>query len=108
LLPQIDAAQGAVLKVRILASDIILSRDRPDGLSALNILPATVAHIQEGTGPGVAVALVSGQDRLVARITRRSARALKLAQGASCFAIIKSVSVAPGAVSAAHQTTQQE
>jgi molybdate transport system ATP-binding protein len=109
LLPQIDSAQGAALKVRILASDIILSRDRPDGLSALNILPATVAHIQQGSGPGVAVALVSGQDRLVARITRRSARALNLTQGASCFAIIKSVSVAPGAVSAGpHQITQEE
>lgn len=107
-LPRINAPEGASLKVRILASDIILSRDRPDGLSALNILPARIADLQEGTGPGVAVALVSGQDRMVARVTRRSARALKLAQGVSCFAIIKSVSVAPGAVSTSGQAATQE
>ncbi len=107
-LPHVDAPAGAAMRVRILASDIILSRDRPDGLSALNILPATVTNLQEGAGPGVAVALVSGQDRLVARVTRRSARALKLKPGVSCFAIIKSVSVAPGAVSASGQTAAKE
>ncbi len=96
LLPRLEAPEDTLLRVRILASDIILSKDRPDGLSALNILPATVLAIQEGVGPGVAVALRSGEDRLVARVTRRSARAMKLAPGGKCFAVIKSVSVAPG------------
>ncbi len=96
LLPKLNAPDGTQLRVRILASDIILSRDKPDGLSALNILPAVVAEIIEGAGPGVAVALKSGEDRLLARITRRSARALKLAQGIKCYAVIKTVSVAPG------------
>jgi molybdate transport system ATP-binding protein len=97
-LPKVAAPEGAQMKVRILASDIILSKDRPDGLSALNILPCTVSGIQDGAGPGVAIALQSGEDRLVARITRRSAQALKLAVGLKCFAVIKSVSVAPGNV----------
>lgn len=97
-LPQVRAPEGAAMRVRILASDIILSKDKPDGLSALNILPAKVTTIQEGAGPGVAVALSSGTDRLVARITRRSARALKLTEGMKCFAVIKTVSVAPGNV----------
>lgn len=96
LLPQVKAAEGSSLRVRILASDIILSKDKPDGLSALNILPASVTEVLEGTGPGVAVALTSGRDKLVARITRRSARALKLAQGVKCYAVVKTVSVAPG------------
>lgn len=95
-LPKVAAPEGARLRVRILASDIIISKDRPDGLSALNVLPSTVAAIQEGAGPGAAIALRSGDDRLVARVTRRSARALKLAEGSKCFAVIKSVSVAPG------------
>lgn len=94
LLPRIEAQEGDLMRVRILAGDIILARERPAGLSALNILPATVTDLQEGAGPGVAVALSSGTDKLVARITRRSAQALALSPGMQCFAIIKSVSVA--------------
>ena len=99
-LPQIKAEAGSAVRVRILASDIIVSRDRPTGLSALNILPAQITGLRQGTGPGMAVALQSGEDRLVARITRRSAFALGLAVGGRCYAVIKSVSVAPGSVSA--------
>lgn len=98
LLPRVDAPDGTMMRVRILASDVILSKDKPDGLSALNILPASVTAMQEGAGPGVAVGLQSGSDRLVARITRRSARALKLSVGSSCYAVIKTVSVARGSV----------
>lgn len=99
-LPRIAAHRGSAVRVRILASDIILSRERPEGLSALNILPAQITGLREGAGPGMAVALRSGTDRLVARITRRSAQSLGLAVGGRCFAVIKSVSVAPGSVSA--------
>ncbi|MEM9583465.1 MAG: molybdenum ABC transporter ATP-binding protein [Pseudomonadota bacterium] len=102
-LPQVAAADGTDMRLRILASDIILSKDKPDGLSALNILPAVVQSIQEGAGPGVAVALKSGSDRLVARITRRSARSLKLAAGIKCYAVIKSVSVAPSNIGRGHK-----
>ncbi|MFY0690615.1 MAG: molybdenum ABC transporter ATP-binding protein [Paracoccaceae bacterium] len=94
-LPMVDLPEGAKLRVRIQASDVILSKDRPEGLSALNILPVTITALHEGAGPGVAVALSSGEDRLIARITRRSAKALELRQGAQCFAVIKTVSVAP-------------
>lgn len=94
-LPQVAQPDGATLRVRVKASDVILSKDKPDGLSALNILRCTVAAMHEGAGPGVAVALKSGDDQLVARITRRSARALGLRAGSECYAVIKSVSVAP-------------
>ncbi|MEM7471973.1 MAG: molybdenum ABC transporter ATP-binding protein [Pseudomonadota bacterium] len=98
LLPRVEAARGHEMRVRILARDIILSKDRPDGLSALNCLPATITALHFGAGPGVAVALRSGSDRLLARITARSARAMKLVEGGQVFAVIKSVSVAPGSV----------
>lgn len=94
-LPRVQADDGNAMRVRIRASDVILSKDKPDGLSALNILPCTVTQVHEGQGPGVAVALRSGEDVLMARITRRSARAMGLRSGASCYAVIKSVSVAP-------------
>ena len=93
-LPQIDLAQGERTRVRILAHDVILSRAAPEGLSALNILPATVIALREGSGPGVMVQMKCGTDRLLARITRRSADALGLAPGVGVHAVIKSVSVA--------------
>ncbi|MDN5787383.1 molybdenum ABC transporter ATP-binding protein [Pseudorhodobacter sp.] len=95
-LPRIDAAIGTSLRIRILAQDVILSRTAPTGLSALNILPATVTELHSGSGPGALVQLRTGDELILARITRRSATALDLAPGTPCFAIVKSVSVAPG------------
>ena len=92
-LPRIDLAPGAATRVRILAHDVILSRTAPEGLSALNILPGTVADLRPGEGPGMIVQIRTGQDRLLARITRRSAVALGLAPGAEVYAVIKTVSV---------------
>jgi len=93
-LPGIDAPPGARVRIRIEAQDIILADRRPEGTSALNVLPVTVTAIHEGFGPGAAVGLQAGSDRLIARITRRSVRALGLAPGVSCFAMVKSTSVA--------------
>lgn len=100
LLPRIDAAIGSRIRIRILAQDVILSRIRPTGLSALNILPAMVTDLRTGAGPGALVQLQIGSDRILARITRRSAAALGLAVGTDCFAILKSVSVAQGNIGA--------
>lgn len=94
LLPRIAAAPGTSLRVRIHARDVILSRSRPEGLSALNILPAVVTELRLGDGPGAMVQLRAGEDLLLARITRRSALALELSAGLPVFAILKSVSVA--------------
>jgi molybdate transport system ATP-binding protein len=80
--------------VRIAAQDVILSRDRPEGLSALNILPATVAALHEGQGPGVLVRLDLGGEFLLARVTRRSAVTLDLRPGLAVHAVLKTVAVA--------------
>ncbi len=94
-LPRIDAPVGAQVRVRIAAQDVILALDPPAGISALNVLPVVVTAIHEGEGPGAAVGLLAGGDRLLARITRRSVRSLGLAPGTRCFAVLKAVSVAP-------------
>ncbi|WP_370282995.1 molybdenum ABC transporter ATP-binding protein [Pseudooceanicola sp.] len=96
LLPRVQAAEGQRLRVRIEAQDVILSRHRPEGLSALNILPAVVVALKQGEGPGVIAQLRAGEDVILARLTRRSAEALDLAPGRSCHAIVKSVAVARG------------
>lgn len=94
-LPRIEAAPGRVVRVRIAAQDVILAREVPRGLSALNILSGTIAEIRPGQGPGVMVTLNIGTQRLSARITRRSAQAMGLAAGQICHAVLKSVAVAP-------------
>jgi molybdate transport system ATP-binding protein len=93
-LPGIVSAPGTRLRVRIMAHEVILSRARPVGLSAQNILPCTVTAIRAGDGPAVMVHLAVGADEIVARITRRAANALALAPGDTAHAVLKAMSVA--------------
>jgi molybdate transport system ATP-binding protein len=102
-LPRVAAPEGAMIRVRIAAQDVILSRARPEGLSALNVLAGAVAEVRPGQGPGAMVTLTIGDDRLSARITRRSADAMGLALGQICHAVVKSVAVAPEDVGHARQ-----
>ncbi|MCB1476949.1 MAG: molybdenum ABC transporter ATP-binding protein [Rhodobiaceae bacterium] len=95
VLPLIDAAPGTRLRIRIGAHDVIIAKELPRDISALNILPVTVTRIHQGEGPGAAVGLDAGGDHLLARITRRSVRSLNLEPGLACYAIIKSTAIAP-------------
>ena len=101
LLPRFDVAIGATVKVRIPAQDVIISLRRPEGISALNILPVVIGDMFQGDGPGAAIGLLSGDDRLLARVTQRSVEALGLRAGLACFAVVKSVAVAQGDVGVA-------
>lgn len=86
----LDRPPGTRLRLRILAHEVILSRDAPQGLSALNVLPARVTQIQGGM-----VQLALGDERMLAQITPRSVQMLDLEPGAPCHAVVKSVSVLP-------------
>jgi molybdate transport system ATP-binding protein len=86
----LDRPPGTRLRRRILAHEVILSRAAPQGLSALNALPATVIDIRDGM-----VQLALGDERMLAQITPRSVQMLDLKAGAACHAIVKSVSVLP-------------
>lgn len=99
-LPRLPQAPGTAVRVRIAAHDVILSRARPEGLSALNILSGTVSEVRSGEGPGAMVALETPAGRLLARITRRSADALRLVPGVSAHAVVKTVAVAPADIGA--------
>ncbi len=93
-LPGIDSAPGTRLRVRILAHDVILSRARPVGLSAQNIIAGRVARIVPGGGPGVMVHVDVGGHKILARITRRAADQMALQPGEAVHVILKSMSVA--------------
>ncbi|MFX0547022.1 molybdenum ABC transporter ATP-binding protein [Roseovarius sp. S1116L3] len=93
-LPGIDAEVGKSMRIRILAQDVLVSLRRPEGLSSRNILPAVVEAVHRGEGPGVAVSLRLGEDRLLARITAEAMDELRLAPGTACHAVLKATAVA--------------
>lgn len=100
-LPQVAAPLGAPLRVRVAAQDVMLARQRPEAISALNILSGQVAGIRIGEGPGALVQVRMGDDLILARVTQRSVHALGLAEGDAVFAIVKSLAVAQADVGSA-------
>lgn len=95
LVSRLVQPQGAQLRVRIAADDVIIARARPEAISANNVLPGQVRadHVQSPTH--VDVGLRCGRVNFVARITRASWERLALKEGEEIFAIIKSVAVDP-------------
>ncbi len=104
LVPRASHAVGRRLRVRIPAQEVILSRDAPGPLSALNILAGTVQHVRPGGGPGALVTVATRAGPSLARVTQRSGKALGLAPGTPCHAIVKAVAIAPDDVSGAAPT----
>ncbi|WP_137703141.1 molybdenum ABC transporter ATP-binding protein [Marimonas lutisalis] len=90
----VGAPVGTRLRLRLLASDIILAAEAPRAISARNVLPVTVETVQQGHGPGAAVSLRCGEDRLLARITSRAVAEIGLEPGRDCFAILKATAIA--------------
>src|SRR5690606_17225280 len=85
---------GASVRLIVQARDVMVAVTRPDGLSALNVLPASIRGLAEAGPASVDVTLDCGGTELVARLTRRSAGALELAPGRGCHAVVKSVALA--------------
>ena len=92
VVPRIAKLPGDTVRIRIDPPDVMLALARPEGVSANNILPATIAAIEEA-GAHADVQLALGEARLTARITRRSLERLALKPGLPVFAVIKSVTV---------------
>jgi molybdate transport system ATP-binding protein len=81
------------LRLRIRANDISLNRDRPTRSSILNLLEVVIEDIQDTPGPTQLVRIVAGQERLIARITRRSREELNLQPGDTVIAQVKAAAV---------------
>lgn len=85
---------GASTRVRIRAGDVMISLTPLAGVSALNILPGTIARIGERRAGGTVELLIDcGGESLLARLTARSVDELALAPGKPVHAVIKSVSI---------------
>ncbi len=101
--PRINATIGQHVRMRLRAQDVILSHGAPAGLSSQNALEAQITSIHRGTGPGVAIALRSGSDRLMARITARAFGQMQLEAGQKIWAIVKANAVPPTAIASARE-----
>ena len=93
--------QGSTIRLRIRAQDVMLAVGQIGGISALNLLTAEVEALAPEGEAGMIVVLRLGQqplngERLLARVTKRSAEALGLRPGLAVQAILKTVALAGG------------
>ncbi len=87
-------APGQAVRIRILARDVSIALERVDGVSILNMLPASVVALADESHPALAlVRLQVGDSPLLARLTKRSAAALELRPGAAVWVQIKAVAL---------------
>jgi molybdate transport system ATP-binding protein len=91
--PHLDLPIGTPVRVRIRAREVMIATTPPDGLSALNVLPALVTALEQAGEGAVAVGLDCSGVRLTARLTRKSVDALGLEPGRKVYAVIKSVAL---------------
>jgi molybdate transport system ATP-binding protein len=96
--PRLTHPIGTGLRVRLRARDIMLSLQKPVGMSALNVLPGLISSIEAAEGPSVDVQIDCAGEGLVARVTRKSVAELGLMPGLPIYAIIKSIAFDPEAL----------
>lgn len=90
---QVKAKLGTVLRLRIPADAVSLARTAATDSSILNILPATVNSIRELDTTHALVELKSGDQQLLAKITRKSVDRLALENGLELYAQVKGVAL---------------
>jgi len=83
---------GARVRVQLLARDIILANQKPQGLSVRNELEGVITELTPDGHEGVLVRVDIGGDIVLSRITADGARALDLRPGGRVWALVKAVS----------------
>ena len=84
---------GERLRLRVLARDVSLALAPASDTSILNMLPATVHSLTDDGPAQTLVALDLAGSTLLARVTRKSAAALRLSAGQRVFAQVKGVAL---------------
>ncbi len=89
---------GGKARLRILARDVSLATSKPEDLSILNVVQATIMEIEPTTNGEVDVHLSLGSHgdtapHLISRITEHSLARLGLNQGMGLWALIKAVAI---------------
>jgi molybdate transport system ATP-binding protein len=98
--PPATGAIGEPRRLRVLASDVSLAREKPARSSILNVLPARVVAMKALDGYEVLAVVALGEQgdgaRLLSRMTLKSWTELGLAEGQNVFAQVKYVSLNAG------------
>ena len=92
-LPTLALDEGHSVRIIIHARDVSLALEHNRNSSILNILSAEVIAISELNAAQILVQLEAGGQKLLSRITRKSASALKITPGQRLYAQVKSVSL---------------
>jgi molybdate transport system ATP-binding protein len=91
---------GERRRIRVIASDVSLTREAPGRSSILNVLPARIVSMKPLDTNEVVVVVALGEDgsgaRLLSRMMRKSWGALGLAEGVNVYAQVKAAALAPG------------
>ncbi|KAJ56081.1 hypothetical protein ACMU_10000 [Actibacterium mucosum KCTC 23349] len=93
VMPAAPVEAGAEVQLRVRARDVMVATVRPEGLSAQNILTATIERIEPEESRAFAeVFLRVAEQPLRARLTRAAVDQLALAPGREVFAVLKAIS----------------
>lgn len=88
-------SEGTPARVRILARDVSLARDKPGRSSIQNLLHGRIEQIADDESPGLALVRVRvGTSALLARVTHRALSELALHEGDAAWVQVKSVALA--------------
>ena len=90
---RLGLAVGQPVRLRILARDVSLTLERQTDTSILNVFPVTVEELADDSPAQLLVRLDAAGVALLARITKKSASALKIEVGENLYAQVKSVAV---------------
>jgi molybdate transport system ATP-binding protein len=90
--PKIDVRPGARVRLRIRARDVMVATEKPQGLSALNVLAGRISSMTSGAGPLVDVTIDCNGMLVLARLTRQSTQTLGLRLGQEVYAVVKTLS----------------
>jgi molybdate transport system ATP-binding protein len=87
-----DVAVGSPVRVQLLARDIILATEKPQGLSVRNTLQGVISELSPDEDEAVLVKVDVGGATVLARVTSEAASALDLRPGTPVWVLVKAVS----------------
>jgi molybdate transport system ATP-binding protein len=89
------AANGAKLRVQLLARDLIVATQVPEHLSVRNTLSGAVTAVMSDDEDSDLIGIDIGGTIIMARVTKAATRELGLASGLPVWALVKTVSLRP-------------
>jgi molybdate transport system ATP-binding protein len=86
-IPFVSPPGVRTIKLRISPDDILLATNRPEGISAANVMPGTIRRIERSAGE--ALITVSAGDEFFVRVTQSAVTRLALTEQMPVFLIMK-------------------